>query len=125
MTKRRWVGWGAPKVKIKSGWGLDADMMESLYVTIPVICTIFAGFYLHLRILSRFIGEQVYILDQNIAEALKSTVEGLPIGNIEQPNPFAMMLMQIMQDNMAKNPAKLIPRNESGQFQPESESESK
>ena len=125
MTKRRWVGWGAPKVKIKSGWGLDADMMESLYVTIPVICTIFVGFYLHLRILSRFIGEQVFILDQNIAEALKSTVEGLPLGNVEQPNPFAMMLMQIMQDNMAKHPAKLIPRNESGQFQPESESESK
>ena len=125
MTKRRWVGWGAPKVKIKSGSGLDADMMESLYVTIPVICTVFVGFYLHLRILSRFIGEQVFILDQNIAEALKSTVEGLPLGNVEQPNPFAMMLMQIMQDNMAKNPAKLIPRNESGQFQPESESESK
>jgi len=125
VTKRRWVGWGAPKVKIKSGWGLDADMMESLYVTIPVICTVFVGFYLHLRILSRFIGEQVFILDQNIAEALKSTVEGLPLGNVEQPNPFAMMLMQIMQDNMAKNPAKLIPRNESGQFQPESESESK
>ena len=100
-------------------------MIESLYVTIPVICTVFVGFYLHLRILSRFIGEQVFILDQNIAEALKSTVEGLPLGNVEQPNPFAMMLMQIMQDNMAKNPAKLIPRNESGQFQPESESESK
>ena len=125
MTKRRWVGGGAPKVKIKSGGGLDADMMESLYVTIPVICTVFVGFYLHLRILSRFIGEQVFILDQNIAEALKSTVEGLPLGNVEQPNPFAMMLMQIMQDNMAKNPAKLIPRNESGQFQPESETESK
>ena len=125
MTKRRWVGWGAPKVKIKSGSGLDADMMESLYVTIPVICTVFVGFYLHLRILSRFIGEQVFILDQNIAEALKSTVEGLPLGNVEQPNPFAMMLMQIMRDNMAKNPAKLIPRNESGQFQPKSESESK
>ena len=125
MTKRRWVGWGAPKVKIKAGWGLDADMIESLYVIIPVICAVFAGFYLHLRILTRFIGEQVFILDQNIAEALKKIVEDLPIGNIEQPNPFAMMLMQIMQDNMAKNPAKLIPRNEAGQFQSESESESK
>lgn len=78
-----------------------------------------------MRLLSRYIGEQVYILDQNIAEALKNTIESLPIGDVQQPNPFAMMLMQIMQDNMAKNPAKLIPRNEAGQFQTESESESK
>ena len=125
MTKRRWVGWGAPKVKIKSGWGLDRDMIEHLYTIIPIILALFAGFFIHLRLLSRYIGEQVYILDQNIAEALKNTVESLPIGDVQQPNPFAMMLMQIMQDNMAKNPAKLIPRNEAGQFQTESESESK
>ena len=125
MTKRRWVGWGAPKVKIKSGWGLDADMMETLYVVIPLICALFVGFFLHLRILSRFIAEQVYILDQNLAAALKKTVEELPLGNVEAPNPFAMMLMQIMQDNMAKNPAKIIPRNPAGQFTPESETESK
>ena len=77
-----------------------------------------------MRLLSRFIAEQVFILDRNLAEALKNTVEELPIGNIEQPNPFAMMLMQIMQDNMAKNPAKVIPRNNAGQFKPQSDSES-
>ena len=118
-------GWGAPIIKIKSGSGLDTDMIEHLYTIIPIILTIFAGFFIHLRLLSRFIAEQVYILDQNIAEALKSTVENLPVGQIEQPNPFAMMLMQIMQDNMARNPAKVIPRNNAGQFTAESETESK
>ena len=118
-------GWGAPIIKIKSGWGLDRDMIEHLYTIIPIILALFAGFFIHLRLLSRYIGEQVYILDQNIAEALKNTLESLPIGDVQQPNPFAMMLMQIMQDNMAKNPAKLIPRNQAGQFQTESETESK
>ena len=99
-------------------------MIDHLYTIIPIILTIFAGFFIHLRLLSRFIAEQVFILDRNIAEALKNTVEELPIGDIQQPNPFAMMLMQIMQDNMAKNPAKVIPRNESGQFTPQSETES-
>ena len=99
-------------------------MIEHLYTIIPVILALFAGFFIHLRLLSRFIAEQVFILDQNIATALKTTVEELPINQIDQPNPFAMMLMQIMQDNMAKNPAKVIPRNESGQFTPESETES-
>ena len=125
MTKRGWVGGTTTKVKIKSGWGLDSDMFEHLYTIIPIILTIFAGFFIHLRLLSRFIAEQVYILDQNIAEALKTTVESLPLGQIEQPNPFAMMLMQIMQDNMARNPAKVIPRNDAGQFTAESETESK
>ena len=118
-------GWGAPIIKIKSGSGLDADMIDHLYTIIPIILTIFAGFFIHLRLLSRFIAEQVFILDRNIAEALKNTVEELPIGDIQQPNPFAMMLMQIMQDNIARNPAKIIPRNQSGQFSTESETESK
>lgn len=77
---------------------------------------IFVGFWLHLRWSIRFIAEQFTILDAKIAEALKNTIENLPIGEIEPVNPMQMMLMQIIQDNMAKNPAKLVERDESGQF---------
>jgi hypothetical protein len=86
--------------------------------------TIFAGFWLHLRWSIRFIAEQFAILDAKLAEAIKSTVENLPIGDIEPVNPMQMMLMQIIQDNMAKNPAKIVNRDDQGLFTAESDSKS-
>ena len=61
--------------------------------------------YLFNRILVRLIVENVYQLDQNIAEALKNTVEKLPeiVANGEfadPPNPLQMMIAQIIQDRM-------------------------
>ena len=99
-------------------------MMESLLIACACIVTIFAGFYLHLRWSMRFIGEQMTILDAKLAEALRSTLEELPLGDIEPVNPMQMMIMQLIQDNMAKNPAKVIPRDEKGLFSAKSESES-
>lgn len=64
----------------------------------------------------RFISNQIQILDAQIANALKNTIENLPIGDIEPVNPMQMMLMQIIQDNMAKNPAKLVERDDKGLF---------
>ena len=65
--------------------------------------------YLFNRILVRLIVENVYQLDQNIAEALKNTVERLPeiVSNGEfadPPNPLQVMIAQIIQDRM-KPPA--------------------
>jgi hypothetical protein len=48
----------------------------------------------------------------------------LPIGDIEPVNPMQMMLMQIIQDNMAKNPAKIVNRDDQGLFTAESDSKS-
>ena len=120
----RWVWWVAPEIKIKCGGGLDEGMMETLLIAGACILTIFAGFWLHLRWSMRFIAEQIAVLDAKIAEALRSTLENLPIGDIEPVNPMQMMLMQIIQDNMAKNPAKIVNRDDQGLFTAESDSKS-
>ena len=120
----RWVWWVAPEIKIKCGAGLDEGMMETLLIAGACILTIFAGFWLHLRWSMRFVAEQIAVLDAKLAEALRSTLENLPIGDIEPVNPMQMMLMQIIQDNMAKNPAKVVNRDDQGLFTAESDSKS-
>jgi len=99
-------------------------MMETLLIAGACILTIFLGFWLHLRWSIRFIGEQFAILDGKVAEALRSTLENLPIGDIEPVNPMQMMLMQIIQDNMAKNPVKVVNRDDQGLFTAENDSKS-
>jgi len=99
-------------------------MMETLLIAGACIVTIYAGFYLHLRMSLRFIAEQMANLDAKLAEALTSTIENLPLGDIPEVNPIQMMLMQLIQDNMAKNPAKIVNRSPDGQFAPESSPES-
>lgn len=98
-------------------------MMESLLIACACIVTIFAGFFVHLRWSTRFIAEQMTILDAKLAEALRSALEQLPLGDIEPVNPIQMMIMQLIQDNMAKNPAKVIPRDDQGLFTAKTESE--
>ncbi len=109
---------------IKNRCGLDGDMMETLLIAGACMMTIFLGFWLHLRWSMRFVAEQIAVLDAKIAEALRSTLENLPIGDIEPVNPMQMMLMQIIQDNMAKNPAKIVNRDDQGLFTAESDSKS-
>ena len=99
-------------------------MMETLLIAGACILTIFVGFWLHLRWSIRFIAEQFAILDAKIAEALTKTLENLPIGEMEPVNPIQMMIMQMIQDNMAKNPAKVINRDDQGLFTTESNAES-
>ncbi len=98
--------------------------METLIIAGACILTIFVGFWLHLRWSMRFVAEQIAVLDAKLAEALRSTLENLPIGDIEPVNPMQMMLMQIIQDNMAKNPAKVVNRDDQGLFTAESDSKS-
>ena len=95
-------------------------MMESLLIAGACIGTIFVGFYVHLRMSLRFIAEQMANLDAKLAEALTSTIQNLPLGDIPEVNPIQMMIMQLIQDNMAKNPAKIVNRTPDGQFSPES-----
>ena len=90
--------------------------METLLIAGACVLTVFLGFWLHLRWSLQFIADQFQILDSKIAEALTNTIENLPIGDIEPVNPIQMMIMQLIQDNMAKNPAKIIPKDEKGLF---------
>ena len=90
--------------------------METLVSACACVITVFLGFWLHLRWSLQFIAEQFQILDSKIAEALTKTIENLPIGDIDPVNPIQMMIMQLIQDNMAKNPAKIIPKDEKGLF---------
>ena len=119
------VGWaGSQRNRIKTRCGLDGGMMETLLIAGACIVAIYVGFYLHLRMSLRFIAEQMANLDAKLAEALTSTIENLPLGDIPEVNPIQMMLMQMIQDNMAKNPAKIVNRTPDGQFAPESSPES-
>ena len=77
-------------------------MMETLLIAGACIVAIYVGFYMHLRLSLRFIAEQMANLDAQLAEALTSTIENLPLGDIPEVNPIQMMLMQLIQDNMAK-----------------------
>ena len=106
----------AGRTTIKNRCGLDEGMMESLLIACACVLTVFLGFWLHLRWSIQFISEQFMILDEKIAQALKNTIENLSIGDVEPVNPMQMMLMQIIQDNMAKNPAKLVDRDDKGLF---------
>ena len=108
--------WKAGRTTIKNRCRHDGGMMESLVIACACVLTVFVGFWLHLRWSIRFIADQFQILDAKIAEALKNTLENLPIGDIEPVNPMQMMLMQIIQDNIAKNPAKLVERDDKGLF---------
>ncbi len=77
-----------------------------------------------MRLIAGILNQKVAELDQNLANAIQMTIEKLPIGDIEPPNPFQVMLLQLMQDKMANNPAKVIARDEQGLFTAESETES-
>ena len=99
--------------------------MESLVIAGACIMAIFAVSWLQLRLIAGILTQKVAELDQNLANAIQMTIEKLPIGDIEPPNPFQVMLLQLMQDKMANNPAKVIARDEKGLFTAESETESK
>ena len=117
--------WKAGTATIKNRWRADEGMMESLIIAGACILTIFAVSWLQLRLIAGILTQKVAELDANLANAIQMTIEKLPIGDIEPPNPFQVMLLQLMQDKMANNPAKVIARDEQGLFTAESETESK
>lgn len=98
--------------------------MESLVIAGACILAVFATSWLQLRLIAGILNQKVAELDQNLANAIQMTIEKLPIGDIEPPNPFQVMLLQLMQDKMATSPAKVIGRDEKGLFTAESETES-
>lgn len=91
-------------------------MIEEALIAGACIVTFFIGIFIQLRFTGFIIKQGIAELDEKLAMALKNTIENLPLGDIEPPNPMQMMLMQIIQDNMAKNPAKVIPRDDKGLF---------
>ena len=97
-------------------------MMETLLIAGACILTVFVGFLIQMRFIGHIITNGLIELDAKLAQALKSTLENLPIGDIEPVNPMQMMIMQLIQDNMAKNPAKVMARDEKGLFTGETES---
>lgn len=116
--------WKAGKSTIKNRCWLDGGMMESLLIAGACILTILAVFWLQMKFIAGILSQKVAELDQNLALAIQSTIEKLPIGDFEPPNPFQVMLMQLMQDKIANNPAKVISRDSQGLFTAESETES-
>jgi len=85
---------------------------------------VFATSWLQLRLIAGILNQKVSELDQNLANAIQMTIEKLPIGDIDPPNPFQVMLLQLMQDKMATSPAKVIARDDQGLFTAESKTES-
>ena len=104
---------------VKCGIGPDEVMIENLVLGIGIIGVYFAIF-IQMRMINYALGRSIDELDRRIAEAIQNTVQNLPIGDIEPVNPIQMMIMQMIQDNMAKNPAKvMVNRDENGKFTPD------
>lgn len=116
--------WKVGKNTIKNRYWLDGGMMESLLIAGACIFTILAVFWFQMRLIAGILNQKVAELDANLANAIQMTIEKLPIGDYEPPNPFQVMLMQIMQDKMANNPSKVIARDEQGLFTAKSKTES-
>lgn len=91
-------------------------MIQEALIAGACVVAFFIGILIQLRFTGFIIKQGIADLDEKLALALKNTIENLPIGDIEPPNPMQMMLMQIIQDNMAKNPAKVINRDDKGLF---------
>lgn len=104
---------GGPTVKC--GLGLGGVMIETLVLGIGII-GIYLAILIQIRMITFSIGRAVEELDRRLAEAIQNTVQNLPLGDVEPVSPIQMMIMQLIQDNMAKNPAKIIQRDEKGLF---------
>ena len=104
---------GGPTVKC--GLRHDEVMMETIVLGLGII-GVYLAILIQIRMVNFALASSVEELDRRIAEAIQNTVQNLPIGDIEPVNPVQMMIMQLIQDNMAKNPAKIIQRDEKGLF---------
>jgi len=97
--------------------------MENLILAGACVVAIYAGLGGFAWWLRREIDEIMNELDGNLAQAIQKILTDLPIGDIEPPNPFQMMLMQLIQDNMKPKTLVAQVRDEAGLFT-SSESES-
>ena len=105
---------------VKCGGGPDEDMMETLVLGTGII-GVYLAILIQIRMFNFALARSVEELDRRLAEAIQNTVQNLPLGDVEPVSPIQMMIMQLIQDNMAKNPAKvMINRDENGKFTPDS-----
>lgn len=113
--------WKVGFPSVKCGLGPDEVMIETLVLGIGII-GLYLAILIQIRMITFAIGRSVEELDRRLAEAIQNTVQNLPLGDVEPVSPIQMMIMQLIQDNMAKNPAKvMINRDENGKFTPDSD----
>ena len=94
--------------------------METLVLGTGII-GVYLAILIQIRMFNFALARSVEELDRRLAEAIQNTVQNLPLGDVEPVSPIQMMIMQLIQDNMAKNPAKvMINRDENGKFTPDS-----
>ena len=55
-------------------------------------------------------------LDQNLAAAIQNTVQNLPIGDFEPPNPIQAAIAQFLMSRVQSSPIDQLNRAENGQF---------
>lgn len=109
--------------KIKCRCGVDKGMMEQGLIAGACVLAIYAGLIVFGLWLRSEIDDIVQQLDANLAAAIQKVLVDLPIGDIEPPNPFQILLMQLIQDNMASKKT-IQARGAGGLFVSESETES-
>lgn len=85
-------------------------LIISLFVVQAVIFAVFGWF------LSNSIDSAIDELDSRLALALKATIESLPLGEIEPPNPLLQILAQAVSTNMNKEPNVDLVRDVAGKF---------
>ena len=96
--------------------GRFMDLYQAVIIISFIFCVFLCAFALYFR---RILDDAVHELDARLALALKATIEALPLGDIEPPNPLLQILAQHLgnQMNPAKAPNLELLRDESGKFQ--------
>ncbi len=82
-------------------------MNPEIIIIIALLCINLALNILGTRVLSRNLHVLIANLDQNLAEAIKVTIENLPdtlraqfVDGIEPPNPFQALIAKFIEDKM-------------------------
>ena len=104
------------KVGAGSGWGRFVDLYLAVIILIAsqgVFLCVFAWYF------SALLDDAVVDLDARLALALKATIEALPFGDVEPPNPLLAILAQHLGKTVEAGPNPIIEatvRDKKGQF---------
>ena len=99
-----------------SGWGRFVDLILAVSILVAsqgIFLVVFAWYF------SNLLDDAVAELDARLALALKATIESLPFGDIEPPNPLLAILAQHLGKSVEAGPNPIIEttvRDAKGRF---------
>jgi len=98
------------------GWGRFVDLYQAVCILIAsqgIFLVVFAWYF------SNMLDDAIEELDARLAQALKATIESLPFGDVEPPNPLLSILAQHLGKSVEAGPNPIIEatvRDAKGRF---------